>query len=115
MGYNTTVVVMNDCLDAIGKDPDFGKKLARACLQIWDKELHPNGVDVSALGCVNAATVIESHHANNVVPVLVGGNYGTALDVVQFNHGQTELLNALATKLGYRLVKKSNRKKKKSK
>jgi len=33
MGYNTTVVVMNDALGSIEKDPEFGKNLVRAVLR----------------------------------------------------------------------------------
>jgi len=72
MGYNTTVVVLNDALSDIQTDPDFGRKLAEACLSA----IHRKKVDVPAGGCVNAATVIETHHANEFVTVRVGGNTG---------------------------------------
>lgn len=36
MGYNTTVVVLNDALDAIRDDPEFGKKLYHAILASYD-------------------------------------------------------------------------------
>jgi len=32
MGYNSTIVVMNDALNAIGEDPEFGRKLEEAIL-----------------------------------------------------------------------------------
>lgn len=72
MGWNTTVVVMNDALNSIEKDPDFGRKLALACLRAIDGKPH----DVSAGGHVNAATVIETHHADTLVTVEVGHNFG---------------------------------------
>lgn len=76
MGWNTTVVVMNDALGNIETDPEFGKRLAQAIKQVTRGEK----VDVAAHGkhgihC-NAATVIESHHADYDVLVKVGGNTG---------------------------------------
>lgn len=80
MGYNTTIVVMNDALDTIAKDPEFGKRLSDA---IAEAGFRRKPVDVSAHGgnCihVNAATVIECHHADQNVLVRVGGNHGEAL------------------------------------
>lgn len=76
MGFNTTVVVMNDALSAIEQDQDFGKRLASAIREV----LRGQPVDVSAHGhrvlhC-NAATVIETHHADHMVLVQVGMNSG---------------------------------------
>jgi hypothetical protein len=73
MGYNTTVVILNDALDGIAKDPEFGKKLVAAILSVG---CYKKPIDVSAMGYCNAATVIESHHADQDVYVKVGGNYG---------------------------------------
>ena len=76
MGFNTTVVVMNDALAQIEHDPEFGKNLARAIYEVQ----RGKPVDVPACGersvhC-NAATVIESHHADYMVLVEVGRNSG---------------------------------------
>lgn len=73
MGFNTTVVVLNDALSDIEQDPDFGKKLAAAIRSV---SCYNKPIDVSAMGHCNAASVIESHHADNSVYVKVGGNYG---------------------------------------
>lgn len=76
MGYNTTVVVMNDSLSSIEEDPEFGKRLVHAILEVQ----RGKPVDVAAHGkrmvCCNAATVIETHHADHFVTVKVGMNYG---------------------------------------
>lgn len=76
MGYNTTVVVMNDALGEIAEDREFGARLARAIREVQ----RGKPVDVPAHGkhgvhC-NAATVIETHHADYDVLVRVGGNVG---------------------------------------
>jgi hypothetical protein len=78
MGWNTTVVVLNDALGYIEEDPEFGKKLARAILGL-SAPPDRQRCDVSARrprGGVhaNAATVVETHHADAVVTVDVGGN-----------------------------------------
>jgi excisionase family DNA binding protein len=78
MGWNTTVVVMNDALEDIARDPDFGQKLKMACLRAVAKSKCP--VDVSAMGYINAATVIETHHADYNVLVCVGGNTGEVIE-----------------------------------
>ena len=73
MGLNTTVVVINDELDQIENDPNFGKNLVEAIREL------PTGrknIDVRAGNCVNAASVVESHHADFDVLVKVGGNLG---------------------------------------
>lgn len=107
MGYNTSVIVLNDALNDIASDLHFGKNLAAAVAQVT----RGHRVDVPALSHVNAATVIETHHADLTSVVTFGGNLG----LHQFTrHGwkhnewqtQIELIRAWADKHGYRLVKK---------
>ena len=80
MGYNTTVVIMNDALGDIKEDKDFGKRLYDAVLMVQ----RGMPVDVAAHGKhgihINAATVIETHHADMDVLVSVGGNAGKVVD-----------------------------------
>jgi hypothetical protein len=113
MGYNSTVIVMNDALDMIAKDLDFGKKLAAAVLHLSVND--GKAIDVSAKNgnsCyANAATVVESHHADITTLVAIGGNYGTSLGtvLVHSHHRQEdkiEVLKQIANQLGFRLVKK---------
>jgi len=73
MGFNTTVVVMNDAVNEIERDPDFGRNLAAAIRSVG---CYSKPVDVSAMNYCNAASVIECHHADLDVYVKVGGNYG---------------------------------------
>lgn len=35
MGFNTTIVILNDGLDAIKNDKDFGKKVYDAIMENW--------------------------------------------------------------------------------
>lgn len=79
MGFNTTVVVLNDALGAIEQDSEFGRRLVKAILEVQ----HGKPVDVAAHGLrsihCNAATVIETHHADHFVTVRVGGNCGEVI------------------------------------
>lgn len=110
MGFNTTVVVMNDALDQIANDPDFGKKLAQAIMHL-SVDRKPG--DVSAGNHFNAATVVESHHADITALVAVGGNFATPLLYACGYHHTPEdreiLLRALADALGFRISRKAKR------
>ncbi len=70
MGYNTIVVVYNDHLGSIEKDPEFGKKLASAILDGGVGSHEP------ILVRSGGAVVVETHHADHETYVAVGGNTG---------------------------------------
>lgn len=120
MGYNTAIIVLNDALDMIRDDPTFGKNLHDAVI---GRERDPRGNRLirdipaySSKGGVfcNAASVIESHHADGTTVIAVGGNYGTVLhETYGWKHHETDqqerLVREMADKLGYRLVKKASK------
>ena len=116
MGWNTTVVVMNDALGDIEKDAEFGKKLVAAINGLSLREERDKGINVSAtngnsISC-NAATVIETHDNRSTAIVAVGGNYahvlGWAGDVLHHTEeGKLACLKALAEEMGFSLVKKA--------
>ena len=114
MGYNATVVVMIDALDAIKDDTKFGEKLASA---ISKKTVQPHKpLDVSAGNHVNAATVIETHHADYTTLLAIGGNYGAQIGKQLYGWAvgddafHLKILKEVADELGYRLVKKPTKK-----
>jgi len=117
MGFNTTVVILNDSLGAIENDPSFGKNLAQAITQrSGDVPAYSyRDGEVRGVHC-NAATVIESHHADGTAIVAVGGNIGEKLDEVWYvgdiwtEEGKLKILKQMADNMGYRLVKKAPRK-----
>jgi hypothetical protein len=118
MGWNTTVVVHNDSLGAIGKDPEFGKNLERAILSIGMTDGKCIGVPANGGGCLhcNAVEVIETHHADQVVAVAVGGNYGVEIGYAggwkamgDTQEKKVGMLRTLADRLGYTLHKKRSR------
>ena len=95
MGFNSTVVVMNDALDMIRDDPEFGRRLHNAIMSRAMSRNEP--IDVAAAspsGCrcyANAATVIESHHADITAIVTVGGNSGSVLGLeLGWQHSKPE-------------------------
>ena len=105
MGFNTTVMLLNDRLNDIEKDPEFGRKLSQ---------------DVSLIGYPDAyrnqyyAKVIETHHNSAMSIVAVGHNMGITLGhsmidghsiVDEPEQAKIAMLKDLASQLGYRLVK----------
>lgn len=107
MGFNTTVVVLNDAVDSIRNDKDFGRKLADA---ITHRAVTSKPIDVSAGNHVNAALVVESHHADELKAILVGGNYGEDLGYigrwdlkVEEPEDKKEVLRSVARLLGMKV------------
>jgi hypothetical protein len=76
MGYNTTIVLYNDALDQIEKDPQLGRSIGAAVRQVACRY---GAVDVPAGNHSNAMRVIESHHADTTALVAVGANTGSVL------------------------------------
>lgn len=104
MGYNATVVVCLDQLHYIEKDTNFGRELALSILKVNNR-----GVQDGPHGTV----VVESHHADRLAPVIVGGNYGRVIPAyigVDSNEAiestDVRVLKAMADFLGYRVIKK---------
>lgn len=121
MGHNTSVIVLNDAVHLIREDKEFGKKLADAIgeLQLPAKMRRHGGewgVDVSSGGHTNAATAIETHHADYDTLILFGGNTGTILSNCIRPHGKegdsldVAYLRELADQMGFTLRKKPTRK-----
>lgn len=113
MGFNTTVVILNDGLGAIREDAKFGEKLADAIAN-W-------GVNRDRLantlhsGNGNVGEVVETHHADGTAVIAVGGNCGTLIGFAGgYTHHKPEdklrIVQALAFDLGYTLTKKRKKK-----
>jgi hypothetical protein len=108
MGYNSTVVVMNDSLHTIAKDKNFGRNLELAILTVGRGEM----VDVVARDdrrtYCNAATVIETHHADTKTLIAVGGNTGEIVSAYagSYTADKLSMLKKLADDMGFTLRKK---------
>lgn len=103
MGYNTTLIVLNDALHEIENDKDFGMKVAQATRKVsLGKE-----VDISSGYHCNAATVIETHHADGIKLIAVGGNCGQDLGYVGgYRSNPEDMLRSLADSMGFKVSKK---------
>jgi len=109
MGWNTTVVILNDALHKIAEDPDFGKNVSDATLSLQGPP-GKNSTHISS-GYGSAAEVVEKHHADSTVVLAVGGNSATVLhQTLGWRHNdpqfQLQLLREMADKMGYTLRKK---------
>lgn len=110
MGFNSTILVLNDRLDEIERDPEgFVREMRNA---------------ISEIGCSGdragffpgQSTVMSVAHADTVTILAVGGNCATVLGRV-YNGGrhhteedQKFILKELADQHGYRLVRKPAKK-----
>lgn len=111
MGFNATLIVLLDALGEIEKDKDFGKNVAEAISRV---SLRPqkNMVDIRSGNHLNAASVVESHHADSTVVLAVGGNCGSVLATTYgWQHTdklfRERLLRQMADEAGFRLVRKT--------
>lgn len=112
MGYNTSVLIMNDSMHEIAKDPEFGKKISDAAGLLFRGN---KPIDIQVGGHCNAATVIEQHHADQTAILAVGGNYATVLGTHwSYAHHRPEdklaILKSLADDLGFDISKKPSKK-----
>jgi hypothetical protein len=108
MGFQTTLVIRNDCLHEIVSDKDFGKKISNAITQGWGHL----PVNISSGSCGNASTVVESHHSDGRVVLVAGrgtisrlgykGDYPT--DPQSIKELKT-LLNNVCAEYGLRVIK----------
>jgi hypothetical protein len=105
MGYMTTLVILNDHLHSIRDDEKFGMKVYDAILKCGSR-----GEEIFWSG--NGVQVIESHHADERVLLVVGGN---CAQVLNHTYGfadwrkpdvQETILREFAEKLGFIVSKK---------
>jgi hypothetical protein len=104
MGFNSTVLILNDRLHEIAEDPEFGKRISDGITSL--------NYDPQKEYITGQTSVIETHHADNTAVIAVGGNHATVLGYTYgtLSHhkeeDQIEILKQLAEKYGYSLRKK---------
>lgn len=112
MGFNTTILILNDSLHRIREDKDFGKNLVNAIGRQFMENKPLSDFDR------HQTTVMGQHHADVVSVLMVGGNMG--VEIAQIYNGghvaeiedQINLLKEVADKFGFNLVRKPQKVKK---
>jgi len=109
MGYNTTVMIVNDALNEIENDKEFGKNLVSAIMRTT---ITSGSIAVPVGNYCNAVTVVEQHHADNTVLVSVGGNYGCVFgECYGYSHhtpkDKENILRKVAKDMGFDLRRRS--------
>ncbi len=122
------MIVLNDSMQDIRDDEDFGRKVYNAISMLslppqYRKRPELNlsggehGVDIGAGGSSTAATVIETHNAQYDTLIAFGGNMGRVISssihpmVKDVDESmEVRYLRDLADQLGYTIRKKPNRK-----
>lgn len=126
MGYNSVIMLCNDALDAIDKDPyGWWMKTWRALSALpghaLPKEEQKYATDSGEYGhgsYANGFQAVWNRHSSSVGLIAVGHNRAEVLlDTYVAVHksfhtkeGKVALLKELADKLGYRVVKKNTKK-----
>ena len=110
MGYNSTIIIMNDALHTIATDAEFGAAVASAVSK-YDPSTSLYDKDIRSGSHVNAASVVACHHADQTALIAIGGNYGTVLNMSYgYAHhdmkDKLRLISDAADAFGYKLVKK---------
>ena len=94
MGLNTTVVIYNDALQFIKEDKEFGKRLYDAIMENYRTRKSACVITDFGSGVQDAGRVIEQHHANFDVTVVVGGNTGIIVEEVDYTEMKKLVLNS---------------------
>jgi len=114
MGYNTALMICNDGLHELERDPDAGKKIARGVLMA-DRD-PPHSISIG--NHCNPVSILPSQHADTAQLVVVGGNWIQSVAFLRnrdFTGASNDpvaerVLRQLADDLGYNLSKKAWRK-----
>lgn len=115
MGYNATVVVMLDALEAVRADKQFGRNLANAIIKHGYRDDYTTvGTQVLNSLYHNAARVVHKDHADVNHLILVGGNTGVDLGSLWLGNSKYEeqdlqVAEELAERHGYHLRKNPRR------
>jgi hypothetical protein len=87
MGFNSVLVVLNDRLDEIERDPEFGKKVADA--------IRSHGYPRYQRYVTGQTQVISVHHADTLAVVAVGGNTGRIIGYGHWSQDDESLIQHL--------------------
>lgn len=99
MGYNTTLVVLNDFLSDIRDDPEFGRKVYHACLNSEEVDIGP-GVKIAG---VNHATNFNLYAVGGNTSIHIGSVSGKDIDFNSSKVGMQmlEQMHSLQAEVGF--------------
>ena len=114
MGFNTAVLILNDAIDGVEKDPaSFAKNMMHAW-HLFQRTGNPT--DFAIGNHVNGGTIFHNAHADVTGVYAIGGNHTSKLHTA-WNGGKhhsdeekVKLLKELANELGYTITKKRKKK-----
>lgn len=95
MGYNTALIIRNDFLHEIQKDPAFGEKVREAVVLASHER-----------GRFTSFDVLPSQHADTAQIVVISANSIRPLGYGHWQDDNETLLRRLADELGFRIVRK---------
>ncbi len=108
MGYNTTILILNDAMGDMQENP---KEFVDNLLLAVGEHRHDQRNDFAIGNHVNGGSVLAMSHADTINVIAVGGNYGTVLDQyynpTAAHHtyeGKVMILKLLAEELGYKVT-----------
>lgn len=121
MGFNKLLLCLNDAESEVNKDPKgwweacknafYMLQRKRPDPKTWVKQPEDFGFGYHA----NGWSAVWEDHADNVAVVMVGGNCATVLGtyhnggIHHTEEAQLRILKDVLDKMGYRVVRKSNR------
>lgn len=108
MGFQTTIMILNDALGEIDNDPKGWWEKTSEMIKAHRGNSDPQSYGFGSFS--NGFTLVDVHHADVTSVIAVGGNYSTILSKLprQSHHSEEhelELIKKLAKKHGYKLVK----------
>jgi hypothetical protein len=111
VGFNSGILVLNDRISEIERSPDHFVKGMVQAIHKSASHNEPHGTEFY----VGQSSVICCAHADMTQLVAIGGNCSTILgNFWGHEHhteaGQERILRSLADRLGFRLVRKTERK-----
>ena len=102
MGYNSVLVILNDRLDEIERDAEFGKKVASAIREHGSPEKHRRTY------VTGQTQVVTVNHADTLAVVAVGANYGRVIGYGHWTQNDDELIRWLERERRRKTKEKEN-------
>lgn len=102
MGFRTVITLNNDLASEWDKDPELGRKIAKASFGGSGPEFQYGAVVEVAHADVQTMAILDGYQGKSVAHT----NWYPQKDDAQRD---LELLKALAEKMGYRVVRKSSK------